>query len=75
VWGRADPAGWACLARGRGRPTRYRCHGHAYPETGGRQYKHLQFGHGFRVALGDDHGQAAPMTLGHGEKEGGQDIR
>jgi hypothetical protein len=51
-----------------------RCHGLAYPEPGERQDKHLQLGHGFRLALGDD-GQAAQMTLGHGETEGGPDIR
>jgi hypothetical protein len=31
------------------------------------QHKHLQFGHGFRVVLGDEHSQAAQMTLGPGE--------
>jgi hypothetical protein len=36
--------------------------------------RHLQLGHGFRLALGDD-GQAAQMTLGPGETEGGPDIR
>ena len=35
------------------------------------QHQHLRFGHGFRVALGDDHSQAAQMTLGPGETEGG----
>jgi mannose-6-phosphate isomerase-like protein (cupin superfamily) len=35
------------------------------------QHKHLQFGHGFRVVLGDEHSQAAQMTLGPGESEGG----
>jgi mannose-6-phosphate isomerase-like protein (cupin superfamily) len=39
------------------------------------QYKHLQFGQGFRVVLGDDHSQAAQMTLGPGETEGGPDNR
>jgi mannose-6-phosphate isomerase-like protein (cupin superfamily) len=39
------------------------------------QHKHLQFGHGFRVVLGDDHSQAAQMTLGPGETEGGPDNR
>jgi mannose-6-phosphate isomerase-like protein (cupin superfamily) len=39
------------------------------------QHKHLQFGHGFRVVLGDGHSQAAQMTLGPGEKEGGPDNR
>ena len=37
------------------------------------QHKHLQFGHGFRVVLGDEHSQAAQMTLGPGETEGGPD--
>jgi hypothetical protein len=35
------------------------------------QHKHLQFGHGFRVVLGDGHSQAAQMTLAPGETEGG----
>src|SRR5947207_635353 len=39
------------------------------------QHKHLQFGHGFRVVLGDEHSQAAQMTLGPGEIEGGPDNR
>ncbi len=39
------------------------------------QHKHLQFGRGFRVLLGDDHSQAAQMTLGPGEIEGGPDNR
>jgi mannose-6-phosphate isomerase-like protein (cupin superfamily) len=39
------------------------------------QHKHLQFGQGFRVVLGDDHSQAAQMTLGPGETEGGPDNR
>ena len=39
------------------------------------QHQHLRFGHGFRVALGDDHSQAAQMTLGPGETEGGPDNR
>ena len=39
------------------------------------QHKHLQFGQGFRVVLGDDHSQAAQMTLGPGENEGGPDNR
>jgi mannose-6-phosphate isomerase-like protein (cupin superfamily) len=38
-------------------------------------HKHLQFGRGFRVVLGDDHSQAAQMTLGPGETEGGPDNR
>src|SRR4051812_23931300 len=37
------------------------------------QHKHLQFGHGFRVILGNDRAQAAQMTLGPGEAEGGLD--
>jgi mannose-6-phosphate isomerase-like protein (cupin superfamily) len=39
------------------------------------QHKHLQFGHGFRVALGDVHSQAAQMPLAPGETEGGPDNR
>jgi mannose-6-phosphate isomerase-like protein (cupin superfamily) len=39
------------------------------------QYKHLQFGTGFKVVLGDEHSQAAQMTLGPGETEGGPDNR
>jgi mannose-6-phosphate isomerase-like protein (cupin superfamily) len=39
------------------------------------QHNHLQFGHGFRVVLGDDRSQAAQMTLGPGETEGGPDNR
>jgi mannose-6-phosphate isomerase-like protein (cupin superfamily) len=39
------------------------------------QHKHLQFGHGFRVVLGDRHSQAAQMTLGPGQTEGGPDNR
>src|SRR5215467_9928653 len=39
------------------------------------QHKHLQFGHGFKVVLGDSHSQAAQMTLGPGESEGGPDNR
>jgi mannose-6-phosphate isomerase-like protein (cupin superfamily) len=39
------------------------------------QHKHLQFGRGFRVVLGDEHSQAAQMTLGPGETEGGLDNR
>ena len=37
------------------------------------QHKHLQFGHGFSVALGDEHSQAAQMTLAPGETEGSSD--
>src|SRR6202042_2472453 len=39
------------------------------------QHKHLQFGHGFRVLLSDSSSQAAQMTLGPGETEGGPDNR
>jgi mannose-6-phosphate isomerase-like protein (cupin superfamily) len=39
------------------------------------QHKHLQFGQGFRVVLGDEHSQAAQMTLAPGEAEGGPDNR
>jgi mannose-6-phosphate isomerase-like protein (cupin superfamily) len=39
------------------------------------QHKHLQFGSGFRVVLGDAHSQAAQMTLAPGETEGGPDNR
>ncbi len=39
------------------------------------QHKQLKFGHGFRVVLGDEHSQAAQMTLGPGETEGGPDNR
>lgn len=39
------------------------------------QHKHLRFGHGFLVALGDDRSQAAQMTLAPGESEGGPDNR
>ena len=39
------------------------------------QHKHLQFGRGFRVVLGDDRSQAAQMTLGPGQTEGGPDNR
>ena len=39
------------------------------------RHKHLQFGHGFRVVLGDRHSQAAQMTLGPGQTEGGPDNR
>jgi mannose-6-phosphate isomerase-like protein (cupin superfamily) len=38
-------------------------------------HKHLQFGHGFRVVLGDKHSQAAQMTLAPGESEGGPENR
>src|SRR5262249_51187268 len=39
------------------------------------QHKHLQFGHGFRVVMGDEHSQAAQMTLAPGDVEGGPDNR
>jgi mannose-6-phosphate isomerase-like protein (cupin superfamily) len=39
------------------------------------QHKHLRFGHGFKVMLGDAHSQAAQMTLAPGETEGGPDNR
>ena len=35
------------------------------------QHKHLRFGHGFRVVLGDWRSQATQMTLVPGETEGG----
>src|SRR5438132_356489 len=37
--------------------------------------KTLRFGQGFSVVLGDEHSQAAQMTLGLGETEGGPDNR
>src|SRR3954469_18827805 len=39
------------------------------------QHKHLRSGHGFRVVLGNARSQAAQMTLGPGEAEGGPDNR
>ena len=39
------------------------------------QHKHLRVGHGVRVVLGNDHAQAAQMTLAPGEAEGGPDNR
>ncbi len=39
------------------------------------QRQHLRFGHGFRVVLGDEHSQAARMTLAPGATEGGPDNR
>jgi mannose-6-phosphate isomerase-like protein (cupin superfamily) len=39
------------------------------------QHKQLQFGHGFQVVLGDEHAQAAQMTLAPGEAEGEPDNR
>ena len=38
-------------------------------------HKHLRFGHGFRVVLGDQHSQAAQMTLDPGVAEDGPDNR
>ena len=39
------------------------------------QHRHLQFGLGRRVVLGDAHAQAAEMTLAPGQTEGGPDNR
>ncbi len=39
------------------------------------QHKHLQFGRGFKVVLGDTHSQAAQMTLAPGVTEGGPENR
>jgi mannose-6-phosphate isomerase-like protein (cupin superfamily) len=39
------------------------------------QHKQLQFGHGLKVVLGDDHAQAAQMTRAPGEAEGGPNNR
>ena len=39
------------------------------------QHRHLQFGRGFRVMLGNGRSQAAQMTLDPGENEGGSDNR
>jgi mannose-6-phosphate isomerase-like protein (cupin superfamily) len=39
------------------------------------QHKHLQFGEGFRVVLGNERSQAAQMTLPPGDSEGGPDNR
>jgi mannose-6-phosphate isomerase-like protein (cupin superfamily) len=39
------------------------------------QHRHLQFGHGFKVVMGDKHSHAAQMTLAPGETEGGPDNR
>src|SRR5438046_7212955 len=38
-------------------------------------HKHLRFGTGFHVVLGDNHSQAAQMTLAPGDTEGGPDNR
>src|SRR5918992_5567278 len=37
--------------------------------------KHLRFGKGFRVAIGNKRSQAAEMVLGRGDCEGGPDNR
>jgi mannose-6-phosphate isomerase-like protein (cupin superfamily) len=37
--------------------------------------KHLRFGEGFRVAIGNKRSQAAEMVLGPGASEGGPDNR
>lgn len=39
------------------------------------QHRHLRFGEGFKVVLGDEHSQAAQMTLAPGGSEGGPDNR
>jgi mannose-6-phosphate isomerase-like protein (cupin superfamily) len=39
------------------------------------QHKHLRFGQGFRVMLGNARSQAAQMTLAPGETEGDSDNR
>src|SRR5262245_52118512 len=39
------------------------------------RHKHLQFGRGFRVVLGDERSQAAQMTLVPGDTEGGPENR
>jgi mannose-6-phosphate isomerase-like protein (cupin superfamily) len=39
------------------------------------RHKHLQFGQGFHVVLGDEHSQAAQMTLAPGQTGGGADNR
>jgi mannose-6-phosphate isomerase-like protein (cupin superfamily) len=39
------------------------------------QHKHLRFGRGFHVALGNRRSQAAQMTLPLGKSEGGPDNR
>ncbi|HEV3263482.1 MAG TPA: cupin domain-containing protein [Gemmataceae bacterium] len=39
------------------------------------QHKHLRFGQGFHVVLGNEHSQAAQMTLAPGGTEGGPDNR
>jgi mannose-6-phosphate isomerase-like protein (cupin superfamily) len=37
--------------------------------------KHLQFGEGFRIAVGNRRSQAAEMVLAPGDREGGPDNR
>ena len=39
------------------------------------QHKHVQFGPGFKVVLGDKHSPAAQMTLAPGGTEGVPDNR
>src|ERR1051326_1489446 len=39
------------------------------------KHKHLQFGEGFRVVLGNARSQAAQMTLAPGDSEGGPDNK
>jgi mannose-6-phosphate isomerase-like protein (cupin superfamily) len=39
------------------------------------KHKLLRFGQGFRVAIGNGRSQAAEMTLGPGDSEGGPDNR
>jgi mannose-6-phosphate isomerase-like protein (cupin superfamily) len=39
------------------------------------KHKLLRFGQGFRVAIGNRRSQAAEMTLGPGDSEGGSDNR
>src|SRR6187431_257364 len=39
------------------------------------KHAHLRFGEGFRVAIGNRRAQAASMTLGPGDCEGGPDNR
>jgi mannose-6-phosphate isomerase-like protein (cupin superfamily) len=39
------------------------------------QHKHLKFGQGFKVALSDEHAQAAQMTVAPGKTDGGPDNR
>ena len=39
------------------------------------QHKHLRFGKGFRIAIGNRRSQAATMVLEPGDSEGGPDNR